>query len=137
MHDLLVQANLSNKIAQTGQNRFVIKTFFRVMHFMVTKNWAYTHSFKDMVNLISHCGGKEVKQHLTFGPKNALYTSAEYIGKFITIINDYIQLPLLASLRSNFFMFYNDETQDITSVEQMAIYGTFEHNNFVSEHLAK
>ena len=29
---------------------------------------------------------------------------------------------------------YNDETQDISITEQMAIYATFEHNNHISEH---
>ena len=117
-----------------NQNLFVIKSFFRVIHFLIVKNWAYTHNFKDLVDLISQCGGMEVRKHLDFGPRNAQYTSPEYVGKFVTVINDYIELPLLASLRSKCFTFYNDESQDITSTEQMAIYGSFEHNKKVSEH---
>ena len=72
---------------------------------MVIKNWAYTHNFKDMLELVSQCGGDKVKTHLLYGPKNALYTSPEYIEKFIAVINDYINLPPLASLKSNFFTF--------------------------------
>ena len=50
-------------------------------------------------------------------------------------MNDYIKLPLLASLRSSGpFTFFNDETQDITSMEQMAIYATFNHQGTIKEH---
>ena len=57
-----------------------------------------------------------------------------FIAKYISIINHYIEEPLLASLCDNKYSLYNDETQDITSVEQMAIYASFEHNGKISEH---
>ena len=55
VYKLLVDASLGNVTAMLSQNRFVIKTFFRVAHFMILKNWACTHNFKDMVQLISDC----------------------------------------------------------------------------------
>ena len=57
-----------------------------------------------------------------------------FIAKYISIINYYIEEPLLASLRDNKYSLYNDKTQDITSVEQMAIYASFEYNGKISEH---
>ena len=134
VHTLLKEANIAKQLMNENQNLFVIKSFFRVIHFLIVKKWAYTHNFKDLVDLISQCGGMEVRKHLDFGPRNAQYTSPEYVGKFVTVINDYIELPVLASLQSKCFTFYNDESQDITSTEQMAIYGSFEHNKKVSEH---
>ena len=59
---------------------------------------------------------------------NAMYFSPLYISKYIdTLISS-------VSLRSGKFALYNDETQDITSTEQMAIYATFKHNGTIGEH---
>ena len=101
---------------------------------MIIKNWGYTNNFQNVVKLISDCRGNKVKTQLISSPKNAIYTSSQYIGKFVNIFDVYIKLPLLASLRENQFTFFSDETQDITSVEQMAVYATFEHNGVIAEH---
>ena len=45
-----------------------------------------------------------------------------------------LKIPLLASLKSGHFAFLSDETQDITSIEQLAIYATFEHEGNIREH---
>ena len=65
-------------------------------------------------------------QSSAFGPKNAQYMSLKYISKFTEIMNDHTENLLLASLRSSYFTFFNDETQGIMSVEQMAVYGSFD-----------
>ena len=101
---------------------------------MVIKNWAYNNNFKDLVKLIGNCGGSEIKTHLISSPKNALYTSPLYISKCIDIIDKYIKLPLLASLRENYYAFITDETTDITSIKQMVVYAIFEHNNQIKAH---
>ena len=101
---------------------------------MIIKNWGYINNFQNVVKLISDCRGNKVKTQLISSPKNAIYTSSQYIGKFVNIFDVYIKLPLLASLRENQFTFFSDETQDITSVEQMAVYATFEHNGVIAEH---
>ena len=114
VHNILVEANLASEI----------KTLlFQVLHFLALKNWAYTHIFKDLVQLISQCGGDGLRNHLLFGPKNAQYMSLKYISKFTEIMNDHTENLLLASLRSSYFTFFNDETQGIMFVEQMAVYG--------------
>ena len=135
VHNILVAANLASKTKKTANNRFVLKSLFRVLHFLVLKNWAYTHDFKDLMKLISQCERHELCNHLLFGPTNAQHMSPKYISKFTEIMNDHIENLLLASLRSSsYFTFLNDEMQDITSVEQMAVYGSFEHNGRVAEH---
>ena len=40
---------------------------------MVTKNWAHTHNFKNEVELVVECGGREIQTHLLTAPKNATY----------------------------------------------------------------
>ena len=48
-------------------------------------------------------------------------------------MNRYLEVPILTSLRQNKFAMYN-KTRDITSVEQMTIFATFNHNDKISEH---
>ena len=132
MRKLLQEASLSPAALKTTNNCYVIKCFFRVTFLLAKKHWACTYNFNFLVELIAKCGGKEVGT-LT-APKNANYMSPLFIAKYISIINHYIEELLLASLRTNKYSLYNDETQDITSVEQMAIYTSFEHNGKISEH---
>ena len=122
VYNILVETNLAREIKKTANNRFVLKLLFRVLHFLVLKNWAYTHNFKDLVELISQCGGHELRSYLLFGPKNVRYMSPKNISKFVEVMHDHIENLLLVSLRSSYFTFLNEETQDITSVEQMAVY---------------
>ena len=110
---------------KTTHEWFVLKSLFCVIHFLMLKNWAYTHNFKDSVELISQFGGNELCNHLLFGPKNTQYMSPKYISKFTERINDHTEKPLLASLRLSYFTFFNEEMQDITSVEQITTYGSF------------
>ena len=49
-------------------------------------------------------------------------------------MNRYFVVPILTSLRQNTCAMYNDETRDITSIEQMAIYAIFNHSGKISEH---
>jgi hypothetical protein len=98
------------------------------------KNWADTHKFKDLTELIAQCGGKDVQSHFLLVPGNANYMSPKYISMYINIICDFVKRPLLESLRGKKYSFYSDETSDITSVEQLAIYASFEHFGLVKEH---
>ena len=49
-------------------------------------------------------------------------------------MNSCIKESLLVSLRSGKFTLYNDETQDITSTKQMAIYETFKRDDTIGGH---
>ena len=49
-------------------------------------------------------------------------------------MNKYLKAPLLASLRTDKYTLNNDETQNISSIEQMTIYTALEHRNHISEH---
>ena len=49
-------------------------------------------------------------------------------------MDDYLKIPLLLSLKSGHSAFFGDETQDITSIKQLAIYATFEHEWKICEH---
>ena len=42
--------------------------------------------------------------------------------------------PLLENMQSNLYSFYTDETSDVTSIEQLAIYATFLRNQSIFEH---
>ena len=67
-------------------------------------------------------------------PKNATYMSPEYISKYVTIMAEFVKKPLHSTMKNNEFTFYSDETQDITSIEQLVIYATFLQDTVVKEH---
>ena len=46
----------------------------------------------------------------------------------------YMKQPLLENMRSYLYSFYTDETSDVTSIEQLAIYATFLRNQSISKH---
>ena len=101
---------------------------------MIRKNWAHSHNFRDIVELVTDCGAKEISSHLFTALKNAKYLSPLYISKYIETMSNYMKQPLLENMRSNLYSFYTDETSDVTSIEQLAIYATFLRNQSISEH---
>ena len=97
-------------------------SFFQITWLLVKKNWAHSHNFKSIVELVAAYSGEEIKKHLLYAPQNANYVSPEYIFKCIQIMDDHIKLPLLASLRSSDpFLFFIDGTSDVTMTKQMTI----------------
>ena len=71
MYETLVEASLANQVGKSNQNCFMMEPLFRIRHFMIIKNWGYTHNFQDVVKL----AGNDMKTHLMSTPKNAIYTS--------------------------------------------------------------
>ena len=60
--------------------------------------------------------------------------SPEYISKCIQTIDDHITLPQLTSLcASSPFTFVNDETSDVATTRQIAIYATFNYQGTIKE----
>ena len=127
------EASLASTATKINCNRFVIKSFFGIVHSMIIKNWAYTHNFHDVVDLISQCGSKEISSHLIMAPKNVTYMSPKYISKYVTIMAEFVKKPLHSTMK-NEFTFYSDETQDITLIEQLVIYAKFLQDTVVKEH---
>ena len=82
-------------------NRFSIKSFFRITWLLIKKNWAHSHNFKSVVELVTAWCREEIKKHLVHVIQNANYMSPEYISKYIQIMDDHIKLPLLPSLHSS------------------------------------
>ena len=70
---MLHEASLTLKINKTDTHRFPLRSFFRFMHLLVKENWAQTHNFKNVVNLVAEFGGKELQTHLLTASKNATY----------------------------------------------------------------
>ena len=64
--------------------------------------------------------------------KNAKYLSPLYVSKHTETMSNYKKQPLKENMRSNSYSFYKDETSDVTSIEQLAIYATSLRNLFPS-----
>ena len=90
--------------------------------------------FDNLVELIAKCGGNKVYHHLPTAPKNEKYMSPLLIAKDISIINHYFEEPLLTSLHMYKHALYNDETQEITFIKQMANYASLTHNGKIFEY---
>ena len=133
---MMQDASLASEVQKTQTNRFILKSFFRITWVLISKNWAHTHNFKTLADLVSACGGERVtvQAHLLTSPKNATFMSPDFLQKYIQIMDEHLKLPLLASLKCGPFTFFSDETQDTTSSEQLAIYATFEHAGKIKEH---
>ena len=133
------EAALSKEISVTATNRFVIKSFFRITWLLIKKNRAHSHNFKSIAEVVAACGREEIQKHLLHAPQNANYMPHEYISKYIQIMDDYIKLPLLASLRtSGPFTFSNSETSqtsNVTTTKQMTVYATFNYQGTIKEHV--
>ena len=93
----------------------------------------HTHNFNNVVDLVAECGAKELQTHLLTASKNATYIHSDYVAKYIDIMNKYLKAPLFASLRTGKYALY-DQTQDISSIEQIAIRAAFQHRNCISEY---
>ena len=44
------------------------------------------------------------------------------MSKYTETMSNYMKQPLLENMQSNLYSFYTDETSDVTSIEQLAIY---------------
>ena len=66
---LTMNSALADQETKRSQNRFVIKSFFRIVLTMVRKNWVHTENFPDVVKLVAECGGKEIKNTFTYFTK--------------------------------------------------------------------
>ena len=86
VYKLLVEDSHANQVDQSNQNRSVMKRFFRTTHFIIMKNWCYTHNFQDVVKLVSDCGGNEVKIHLISSPKNAIFASSNILASLSALL---------------------------------------------------
>ena len=84
---------------------------------MIITNFAYILSFCDAVDLVAHCGGKEISTHLIMAPENMTYIFPENISKYINIMGEFIKKPLHSTMKGNNIMSYSNETQEITPVE--------------------
>ena len=94
---------------------------------------AHSHNFRDIKELVADCGTKEISSHLLTAPKNAKLLSPLYVSKYISMSN-YMKQQLLENMGSNLYSFYTNETSDVTSIEQLAIYAKFLRNHSISEH---
>ena len=95
---------------------------------------AHSHNFRDIKELVADCGTKEISSHLLTALKNAKYLSPLYVSKYIETMSNYMKQQLLENMGSNLYSFYTNETSDVTSIEQLAIYATFLRNHSISEH---
>ena len=65
---------------------------------MIKTNWAHSHNFRDIVELATDCGAKEISSHLLTAPKNAKYLSPLHVSKYIETMSNHMKQLLLENI---------------------------------------
>ena len=66
-------ASLQSGETKCQNNRFILKCFFKITFLMIKKNWAHSHNFGDIVELVADCGAKEISSHLLTALKSTFH----------------------------------------------------------------
>ena len=128
-----------NASLQSGENKRqnncnILKCFLKTTILMVRKNWAHRHNFRDIVKLVAYCDAKEISYHFLTAPKNAKYLSPVYVSKHIETCLIIWSKRHWKVCEVIYILFYTDETRDVTSKKQLAIYPTFWWNQSISKY---
>ena len=88
---LTFNASLQSGETKRQNNRFNLKCFFKITFLMIRKNWAHSHNFRDIVELVADCEAKEIFLHLLTAPKNAKSLSSLYVSKCVETMSNYMK----------------------------------------------
>ena len=114
-------------------NRNALKSFFTIALHMV-KNCLPNDGFQDMVKMVADAGASELKQYLQDCPKNATHLRRQSFEEMLTVMNDYIETPVLEALKSEFFTIFTDETTAVGNKSMANVYVMFNDGNGIQEH---
>ena len=104
------------------KNRSIILKLLRSVYFMAKEHVPHCITFTDLVGLQIENGDDTLKQHVESGAGNAQYTSSFSCTNMIKAIDNWILNGLHSSIRkSSYFSILADESQDITSQEELSV----------------
>ena len=83
-----VWQSLHSGETKSQNNCFILKYVFKITFLMIRKNWAHSHNFRDIVELVADCCAKETFSHLLTAPKNAKYLLPMYVSKSTETISN-------------------------------------------------
>ena len=102
--------------------RLVLLWLLRAVYFLVKHRIPHTTVYLDLIELLVANGDKILGQHLNECPGNAQYTSKFTVNKLVEAIDMWLESRLLQSLKSSpYFSILADESQDISSQEELSI----------------
>ena len=127
-------ASLLSGETKRQNNCIILKCFLKTTVLLVRKNWAHSHNFRDIVKLVADCGAKEISYHLLTAPRNAKYLSPVYVSKHLETCLIIWGNRHWKVCEVIYILFYTDETRDVTSKDQLAIYPTFLWNESISKY---
>ena len=84
--EMAFNASLQFGETKRQNNRFILNCFFKIIFLMIRKNWAHSHNFRDIAELVADCGAKEISSHLLIAPKNTKYLSPLYVSRCIETV---------------------------------------------------
>ena len=117
------------------RNRSVLLKLLRSTYFLVKNHIPHTTTLSKLVQLQVVNGDELLKRHVEEGAANAQYTSSFSATAIIEAIDTWIDRKLEKSLNdSPFFSIMADESQDITSQEELSICCRWIVNGCPEEH---
>ena len=121
---LEMQISVAAKEAEEKRtrNRTVLLKLLRSTYFLVKNHIPHTTNLSKLVQLQVANGDELLKRHVEEGAANAQYTSSFSSTRIIEAIDTWINRKLEKSLKdSPFFSVMADESEDITSKEELSI----------------
>ena len=105
------------------------------MYFLVKHHIPHTTNFTDLIKLQVENGDELLKKHVDDCSGNATYLSKISIAEFIECISYYIEERVLSSLKASpFYSIMADESTDVSSKEELSIFGRWIDNGKAVEH---
>ena len=85
---------------EVSANRDVVKIMFKIVLYQV-KNMVANIKYSSLLKLVADCGAEALKKFIIKRGKNATYMSVKTFDKMVHVLNEFIEKPLLVSLRKS------------------------------------
>ena len=106
-----------------------MKSLVRCTHFLTRRHIAHSTNFTQLDDLVVSCGARELPVFLDNASKNAMYTSRTAVVDFIEALGTWVEDSILKRLQNvPFFSVMTDECTDITTIEELSIFCSWEEN---------
>lgn len=121
--DVAIKRITAANRAEAISNRKNVKKLLRCVYYLChRKNALFADSFNNTYEMMVQNGDIELDIWLKKAPQNAKYTSNQVIEEYLIAISQWLENPILASLKdSSMFTLMADESTEIAVIEEMSI----------------
>ena len=118
------------------RNRPAVKSLIRCTRFLAHQHIAHTTNFSKLVDLVVSCGGEDLAYFVEKTGKNATSTSHIAVVEFVEALGTWAEEALLKRLQqASYYIIMADECTDISTVEEISVFCSWEEKRIPDEHL--